>query len=215
MPLTDYSHWIALRRSLGAKGDADVWHQRLLAAYGESARSYHNLRHLEDCLTELALVRHSVSQPALIEIALWFHDAVYDSHSATNEEDSAALALACLKEAGLAEAVIAQVRGLILCTKRHEPGDVPDSAVLIDIDLAILGQASTRFWEYERGIRAEYAWVPSATFAEKRAEILTRFLQRPTIYRTPLFQARYESAARINLASAIAHLRVGPGGAEA
>jgi predicted metal-dependent HD superfamily phosphohydrolase len=99
------------------------------------------------------------------------------------------------------------VRQLVLSTKTHEPAGIPDAATLIDVDLAILGQPSERYWEYERAIRAEYAWVPDATFAQKRAEILGRFLRRPVIYHTAPFHERYESAARTNLGFSIARLR--------
>jgi predicted metal-dependent HD superfamily phosphohydrolase len=56
-----------------------------------------------------------------------------------------------------------------------------------------------RVREYERQIRAEYAWVPQAVYAEKRAEILTGFLQREQIYLTAWARERYESQAKENL----------------
>jgi predicted metal-dependent HD superfamily phosphohydrolase len=182
------------------------WHGRLIAAYTESHRHYHNLRHLEECLTEFDAVRGLAKHPALVEVALWFHDAVYDPRSATNEEDSLQLAAECLAIAGVQPGAIETVRQLILSTKTHEPTSA-DAALVIDVDLAILGQPSGRFWEYEQAIKAEYRWVPAATFAEKRAEILARFLQRPAIYHTAPLRLKYEAAARANLQAAIAHLR--------
>ena len=178
-----------------------------MAAYGESTRHYHTLLHLEECLVELDRVLAVVQQPAAVEIALWFHDAVYDSHSSKNEEDSAAAAVECLEMANIAPPTIELVRQFVLSTKTHEPVPTADGPLLIDIDLAILGQPSARFWDYEHAIRAEYAWMPATVFAEKRVEILQRFLQRPAIYRTAMFRARYESNARTNLAAAIGRLR--------
>lgn len=210
MTRTNFIHWAALWNDLEAWGDSVPWHERLLAAYSETTRHYHNLQHLEECLVELDAARAHARQPALVAAALWFHDAVYDPRSPTNEEDSAARAVECLEAADVLRDRVDIVRQLILCTKTHDPADIPDAALLIDIDLAILGQPTPRFWEYEAAIRAEYAWVPAATFAEKRAEILTKFLQRPSIYRTASFRARYESAARANLAAAIARLRAAP-----
>lgn len=207
MTSTDLSSWSALWRELGAVGDPEPWHARLVATYGEPSRAYHNLQHIAECLAELAAVRTLAREPALIAAALWFHDAVYDPRSATNEEDSARLADECFAGAGLAEGCRAAVRRLILCTKTHESGGDPDTALLVDIDLAILGQRAERFWDYERGIRAEYAWVSAAIYAEKRSDILARFLQRPAIYRTPVFAGKYEAAARANLEAAIERLR--------
>jgi predicted metal-dependent HD superfamily phosphohydrolase len=204
---TDLSRWQVLWVKLAAHGAPIPWHERLVAGYNEATRHYHNLRHLEECLTELDRVRSMIGQPVAVEAALWFHDAVYDPRSTTNEEDSAAAADQCLTEARVARVTVDLVCQLVLCTKTHEPAGVPDAAVLIDIDLAILGQPAGRFREYERAIRAEYAWVPEAIFAQKRAAILTRFLERPAIYRTEDFRARYESTARENLGASLARLR--------
>lgn len=204
---TDLPQWRMLWHALEAQGEPTPWHHRLTTAYQERARHYHNLRHLDECLTEFDRVHGMMGNPTVVEVALWFHDAVYDPRSTSNEEDSATLAAGCLEEAGVARLTGDTVRQLILCTKTHEPGEVPDAALLIDIDLAILGQPPARFWEYEQAIRAEYAWVPDGTFAQKRTEILARFLRRPAIYRTEPFRARYESTARANLEAAVARLR--------
>ena len=206
MPGTDLSSWTTLWHSVRARGSPEPWHRRLTAAYNEAARHYHTLQHLEACLAELQRVYVLAQQPVLMETALWFHDAVYDPYSATNEADSAQLAIECLVGAGVDAASAETVRQLILTTKTHEPADIVDAALLIDIDLAIFGQPADRFWSYEEGIRAEYARVPAPTFAAKRAEILTRFLQRPSIYRTTPFRVKYEAAARTNLHAAIEKL---------
>lgn len=207
VPRTDISHWRKLWNDLKGRGDPTPWHRRLTMAYGESTRAYHNLRHLDECLTEFDRVRSSISNPSAVEVALWFHDVVYNPRSTTNEEDSAATAAVCLAEAEIPSTTIDLVRQLVRSTKTHEPAGIPDAAILIDVDLAILGQPSGRYWEYERAIRAEYAWVPDATFAQKRVEILDRFLRRAAIYRTEPFHERYESAARTNLENSIARLR--------
>lgn len=204
---TDFSRWRSLWDSLHASGDPAPWHARLQSAYGENTRFYHNLQHLEECLLEFDRVHSIVQQPDVLEAALWFHDAVYDPRSTTNEEDSAQLAFECFSKAKVAPETVEQIRQLILSTKSHEPISAGDGSLLIDIDLAILGQPAVRFWDYERAIRAEYAYVPEATFAEKRAQILQRFLERSSIYRTDPFRIRYESTARNNLEAAIARLR--------
>jgi predicted metal-dependent HD superfamily phosphohydrolase len=70
---------------------------------------------------------------------------------------------------------------------------------MVDTDLVILGAESARFVEYEQQIRKEYAWVPENVFREQRANILRAFLQRPYIFSTDLFRARYEHQARENI----------------
>jgi predicted metal-dependent HD superfamily phosphohydrolase len=207
MSRTDLSHWSALWDNLHCAGDPVPCHRELVAAYAEKHRHYHNLQHLEECLTEFDAVRSEAKQPALVEMALWFHDAVYDPHSNVNEETSAHRATKCLTAANVRGPSIESVHQLIMCTKTHESPPATDGALLIDVDLAILGQPSERFWAYERGIKAEYAWVPAATYILKRNEILAGFLNRPAIYRTEHLRRKYESVARTNLSAAIERLR--------
>lgn len=99
------------------------------------------------------------------------------------------------------------VRRLVLATKAHDTGVCPDAPLMVDVDLSILGAAPDRFWEYERQIRAEYAWVDDRVFAVKRAEILESFLTRPRIYSTRDFFDRLETRARANLAASICRLQ--------
>src|SRR5687767_3464338 len=86
------------------------WYEKLTAAYAEPHRHYHNQQHIAECLAEFDQARHLARDPVAVELALWFHDAVYDPKAADNEEQSAALAKRCLSEAGanpaLTEAVV-------------------------------------------------------------------------------------------------------------
>ena len=106
-----------------------------------------------------------------VELAIWFHDAVYDPRAADNEEKSAELACKSLRQAGANQALSNSVRRLVLATKSHDGTLHPDAPLLVDIDLSVLGRPAEQFWEYEQGIRAEYAWVEQSIFAAKRAEM--------------------------------------------
>lgn len=161
----------------------------LKARYAEPHRKYHTLEHIEHCLREFD--PRQAREPEAVEAAIWFHDAVYDTRRHDNEEKSAELLLSLLPEAKRAAE-------LVLVTKHHR-ASTPDETLLVDIDLAILGQPAERFDRYEREIREEYAWVPEAIFREKRGQILQGFLDRPFIYGTEFFRATYEAAARANL----------------
>jgi predicted metal-dependent HD superfamily phosphohydrolase len=191
----------------GATGAADGWYERLTDAYAEPQRHYHNQQHIADCLTEFDQSRHLARQPTAVELALWFHDAVYDPRAADNEERSAALAKSCLSDGGVTGVLAETVAKLVLATKTHEVAADSDTAVMVDVDLSILGQGETRFAEYEEQIRQEYAWVPDSVFASRRAEILERFLARNQIFMTKLFRDKYESCARRNLEASVTKLK--------
>jgi predicted metal-dependent HD superfamily phosphohydrolase len=199
--------WNDLARRIGASDDsADVVLHQLLAAYSEPARHYHNLQHIADML---AILRRygPAREPELLELAVWFHDAVYDSRAKDNEERSAALATEALHRLGMATERIARVADLIRMTREHraEPGDA-DAPLCLDADLAILGTSPEEYNEYARAIRKEYAWVSEADYRAGRRAVLERFLARPRIYGTPGVIADREAVARRNLAAEIADL---------
>jgi predicted metal-dependent HD superfamily phosphohydrolase len=175
--------------------------------YAEPHRHYHNQQHIADCLGEFDQVRQLAVEPEAVEFAIWFHDAIYDSRASDNEERSAELAQTWLKQAGAADTLTNSIGRLVLATKAHDGTLHLDAPLLVDVDLAILGQSPRRFWEYENGIRSEYDWVDPKTFASKRVEILQRFLARPRLYHAEFFFARLEDQARSNLRASIEQLQ--------
>ena len=193
--------WSALIGHGGPDGIA--LRDELLAGYAEPQRYYHTQQHLEECLALLEQVRDLAEHPEEVEMALWFHDAIYDVKGSGNEERSAEWAHRALTSAGAVAAAAERVRQLVLVT-RHDgvPGNV-DEQVLVDIDLAILGAERPRFDEYERQIRDEYAFVPGFLFRRKRRQILRTFLDRPVLYSTAMLRERLEARARENLRRAI------------
>ena len=192
--------------ALGAAGDPNPVACDLLARWAEPQRHYHTFAHLEACLAGLDAHRVLAADPAAVEVALWFHDAIYDPRATDNEARSAALAVTVLRRAGVAETTVAKVERFILATRAHEADADPDTALLLDIDLAILGATPAGYQAYSDSIRREYTWVPEADYRRKRAAVLARFLQRPRLYLTAPFFARHEAPARANLAAEIAAL---------
>jgi predicted metal-dependent HD superfamily phosphohydrolase len=75
-------------RELGRAGDAEKTAADLVARYREPHRAYHNLDHIADCLEKLELARSMLRDDDFkaVELALFWHDAVYDPRAADNEE---------------------------------------------------------------------------------------------------------------------------------
>lgn len=199
--------WRKLCEAAGLYGAIGPWFDRLRAAYHEPQRHYHDLRHIAECLAEFSLVREQTVGAAGIELALWFHDVVYDPRSSANEVRSADLAEQCLHELGGPAELADAVRLLVLATQKHDASLHPSAGVMVDVDLSIFGKPTERFREYEAQIRREYDWVPTEVFNPKRAEILEGFLQRERIFNTETFSRRYEATARENLEGSIEKLR--------
>ncbi len=202
VPMSD--RWTRLWRQVSAaSGDPQPIYRELASLYSQPHRHYHNLHHIAECLAEFDSARHLVSQQLEVELAIWFHDAIYDTRAHDNEERSAELAKRWIANIGGTAELCEAVAALIMATKTHEPTVHPDAQLLVDVDLSVLGQPQERFQQYETQIRREYDWVPEETFAAKRAEVLERFLGRKRLYTTDHFFAKYEQQARANLQNSI------------
>lgn len=186
-----------LQQQLGAE---------LRVAYSEPHRRYHTLQHIEFCLRELG--KHWPNAVNLSELrwALLFHDAIYDPRRNDNEARSADWACRVMQELQRPEDQIARVRKLIMATVHAAQAETPDEALLLDIDLSILGADEVTFDEYDRAIRVEYAWVPEEAYRLARSAVLQGFLQRERIFQTAAYRDR-EAIARHNLERALERLR--------
>lgn len=204
--MPDIDRWRTTWKALGVEAVNDELYGVLIARYSERHRKYHTVRHLDECFARLDEARSNAARAHEIELALWFHDAVYEVRNQDNEEQSASWAQSAAREAGLSVAVGERLQQLILATKHNADAPSQDAALLVDVDLAILGAVAERFDEYEQQIRQEYSWVPGFLFRRKRREILEAFLARPHIYNTNHFRDRYEAVARANLARSIEQL---------
>jgi len=178
----------------------------VVARWEEPHRRYHSLQHLRECLALFEENRALAAHPGEVAIALWFHDAVYETREHDNEERSAKWAAQALTDADASGDVVVRVQALIMATRHDGAAATADARLVVDIDLAILGAAPARFAEYERQIRDEYAHVPDLVFRAKRAEILRGFLLREPLFATPAFAARFEVAAKTNLEAAVTSL---------
>lgn len=174
-------------------------YRELMSRYRDPHRSYHNERHLDECLSCFADVGAEARRPAEIEMAIWFHDAIYDSRRQDNEDLSADWAQRETVRFGVSRESAERIHSLILATKHQCAPVTQDSKILVDVDLAILGADFSRFDQYEKQVREEYSWVPGFLFRRKRRQLLEELLGRQTIYSTPLFRERYEQRARDNL----------------
>ncbi|MEO0400164.1 MAG: hypothetical protein AAF224_12175 [Pseudomonadota bacterium] len=146
-------------------------HSMLIKAYSESHRRYHTLEHISACFEHLNSVEAQAVYPHEIELALWFHDAVYQIFSSKNEEDSAELAASFLADNGASNGCIKRIKHLILLTKDHQAPQGTDAKLMLDIDLSILGSSVEVYEQFERNVREEYRRIPSFIFRPNRKKI--------------------------------------------
>ncbi|MGW4062344.1 HD domain-containing protein [Amycolatopsis sp. NPDC004747] len=187
-------------------GGPGAW-PRLEARYAEPHRRYHTLAHAAAVARDSAWLAEGLDDTdrAIVAVAAWTHDVVYDAKPGEDERASAAWAREALS--GVAEAHVERVEGLILATIGHDaPPDDLLATALLDADLAILGASEEQYAGYARGVREEYAKYPDDVWRAGRIEVLERMLARE-LYRSGTARTRWASAAEKNLTAELTHWR--------
>lgn len=176
-------------------------YQQLVTAYSASDRHYHALPHIRALLD--AVDRHPalVHDREVVELAIWFHDAVYNARRSDNEIRSALLAREFLQHTTLPAARQQRVAYLIERTQDHtqpQPADA-DLHFFLDADLQILGATESDYWQYARQVRQEYRLIPDFLYRRGRRQVLEKLLHTPLLYHTTAFRDRLDAPARRNL----------------
>jgi predicted metal-dependent HD superfamily phosphohydrolase len=194
--------WDDAVRALGGEPRPTDLHAR----YAEPHRRYHGTAHVRQVVRD-ATAMTSGRDRALVALAAWAHDVVHDGTPGDDERASAAWARRHLTAAGLAEADVARVEGLVLATLEHTapPGDHLADA-LLDADLAILGAEPAAYKWDRAAVRAEYAHVPDDRWRTGRAAVLRALLAKEPLYRTPAARERWTARARHNLRAELGRL---------
>ena len=203
------SRWSDLATRLRIADPVKVF-RALEVHYEGRGRKYHTAHHINECLSELDRARHPEAANPLVEFALWFHDAFYNTFSSKNESRSADWAEYVLEKSGAAPASIELVRSLILATRHGQQPTEPATSTAG-------GRGSRHPRRRRRPVprvsscrsRAEYRWVPTALYRKQRCAILQSFMMRLSIYSTHEFRERYERLARNNIAWAMEQLSFG------
>src|SRR5262245_9035275 len=205
------ARWRALLAGLGVDaGAAAAPLAELVQAYSGPGRHYHTLDHLAALLVQLDRYGEGLADRNAVELAIFFHDAVYAPTRSDNEEQSTALARERLPALGLPTALVVRVADLVLATRHASEPSAPqddwDRALLVDLDLSILGADRPDYAAYAQAIRREYAVYPDLIYRPGRRRVLGEFLARPRIYRTHRLHELWDAAARANLAGELAKL---------
>ncbi len=200
--------WSRLMKRLGVSDEALKHFRELQQHYSEPHRHYHTLDHIEDCLALLdRWINHLEAEeaklvPLQIELAIWYHDVIYDTALVANEVASAEFFMKhwmSFRRQGGARIAPALAKNLIQKTDHCDPPANRWEALIVSIDLATLGANAAKYEAYAEAIRKEYDWVPEDKYREGRTKVLQGFLDREEIYPEPWFREQYEAAARFNL----------------
>ena len=184
-------------------GESDSSHSEsiyaaLLAYYQESQRSYHNTNHIHECLCYADRLSELPGYSEEVEIAIWFHDAIYLAGAQDNERKSMEWFTACA-DGHFGEQPIGEIQQLIMATDHKHMPTTLSQKLIVDIDLSGFSSERERFIADGKKIRAEYSHVPDDEFIRDQTNFLNRLLDRPSIYSTDHFMQHNEQIARSNI----------------
>ena len=86
--------------------------RHLIHRWEEAHRRYHDVAHLAAVLDRVDELAGEAAHADVVRLAAFFHDAVYDPRSATNEEQSAVLAETVLSDLRVHRTTVDHVAGL-------------------------------------------------------------------------------------------------------
>jgi len=207
--------------ALSDEDASSLWFEKLWNLHCEPTRFYHTAVHLEElCYLLNLLTTNADSDGALflskedqqvLLLSIFFHDAIYNAKSSTNEQDSAELFLDFFTSIAISHEVNSllkkRVEQFILATQQHRvsPENAESLALFLDLDMAVLGKQPSAYLAYAALVRKEYAFVPRDIYCEKRVVVLKQFLKGP-IYGISLIRQALEESARANITAEIALL---------
>ncbi len=178
----------------------DELFSNIISKYSEDTRQYHNTKHIQKMLDLSLEFTDELIDSDVVQLAIFYHDIIYNSLSRTNETDSAALAVQQLSKTNFPTEKIKLIEQFILSTQKHFPLlENADLHYFLDFDLEILGTEHAVYIDYAEKIRKEYKWVPSFLYNKNRKKVLQHFLEREHIYYTETFRNRYEAIAIENI----------------
>ena len=174
--------------------------------YREPHRRYHTAAHIEHCLRQFDFAADRMDEPDAVEMALWFHDAIYDVPGKENELRSAELFAARADGRG-SEQFRSEVHRLIMATTHLDPPPATlDESFIVDIDLSSFGLPWEEFLRDSRAVRAELLHVSDAEFYPRQKQFLESLAARFEFCFTEFFRDRHEARARENIERLCARL---------
>lgn len=196
--LKDYWNLTCKTFSVSQEVSHVLW-KDLEEAYSSPSRYYHHLVHIQQMINLAYQFQSKLKRYHLVNLAIFYHDVVYDASRQDNEFKSWEYAFNHLKPFCLNKSDLSFIKDGILATQGHQPQSNSDIAYLLDFDLSILGKTWETYSEYTKQIRLEYAIYPDKIYVPGRILVLKHFLESGSIYQTLDFKDQFEIQALSNL----------------
>ncbi len=166
--------------------------------YDEPTRFYHTSAHINQCLTNMDEASAVIGASDVVELSIWFHDAIYFPGAQDNEKRSADY-FSDLAAASLPQETVSQVTQCILSTTHKSMPEDENSKFVVDIDLSGFGQEWEKFVHDGENIRKENSHLNIDQYVAGQIKFMEKLINRNQIYSTDYFNSRLESIAQKNI----------------
>lgn len=200
------SLWNRCQKGDGAGVDADDVFKELHECYSEPGRHYHTPKHIEHCLAQFDLVADKMDDADSVEIAIWFHDLIFDV-SANDNELRSARRFVELADDSMEDEFKTRVYDLIMSTAPPRIPKTKDQEFMLDIDLSSFGLPWDDMLRDSIAVRQESEKLSDAEFFPGQRAFLESLVRREHFYFTDYFRSRIEDSARSNIKRYLKNLR--------
>lgn len=195
--------WFELCSRMDIERKMDIWNA-FVSMYGDQNRYYHNFTHIHNCLTRLDYWHAPLAERDNIELALWFHDLVFDPKRADNKRASAGLAKHYIKSHKQLDRVIQ----LILATKHNAAKFDYSEVTICDIDIQVFGADEERYQNYVQMRYKEAHDVEIDIYLMNRRHQINNFLSRNSVFSDTSYKNQFNEIAKHNLTNELNAIRL-------
>lgn len=192
------SLWDRCQTGHGAGADADVVYDEVHFYYSEAGRHYHTPKHIEHCLAQFDFAADAMDDADAVEMAIWFHDLIFDTNAKDNELQSAHRFVELAGDS-MGPEYKTRVYDLIMVTAAPRLPKTNDQGFMLDIDLSSFGLPWDEMVRDSAAVRQESSDLTDAEFFPGQRAFLESLVNRKHFYCTEYFRSRIETTARSNI----------------
>jgi predicted metal-dependent HD superfamily phosphohydrolase len=182
-----------------------VW-EALSQHYQEPHRFYHTLAHLAQCLKELDNAKDHIEEFRATEMAIWFHDIIYQYGARDNEALSAEY-FRTVAAPTMPANFVDRVCEFIVATQHTGAAQDEAVAFVVDIDLSGFGLPWEGYMADSDALRLEAGSIGDEQYYQGKMRFLSELQKWPSLFQSPFFRDRLEERAHSNIVRYTADLR--------